>query len=557
MPIVVVGNVFVDIKGFPEGNYIPAGRNAGKIEIVHGGVGRNVAEDIANLELRPRFVSMVDESAEGGEVVRKLKNHKTDVDYVVAVPDGMGMWLAVFDSSGDIAGSISKRPNMLPLVDLLEEKGDEIFRESDSTFFCRIRDLFSSELKTMYNTLESQNAWHAESFINDADAWQAQFPEELWRLDIERKYIRTYTSTHINGEGDSQFLVNMANGKMKYPVKQWERSQEKYMASKYQSSLAANDNAVLRCATPEGTLVVPRNYRLKLTPYDYVYLNVAYGTTSPIQLRAEPNITYEIPFTGDSTDIISIYSASCLRSLGDLSTCYPATVDTIRAIRIKELIVGNETDGYDNPYFTTLSLGANPLLEVLNLENVSGLTQSLELSLLTNLRELYAHGTNSKGVVFANAGKIEIAELPAITSMTMKNLIYLTTLDVTDFSKLTTLTVENCNTIDLLTIFNSAPNLNRVRVIGVDWTLEDTSLLERIYEMSGIDKNGYNADQSVLSGTVHVPVIRQQQLYNYQQAWSDLEIVADTIIEQFAIVESNSTFSSFSSIFLFFSSIES
>lgn len=132
MPIVVVGNVFVDIKGFPEGNYIPAGRNAGKIEIVHGGVGRNVAEDIANLELRPRFVSMVDESAEGGEVVRKLKNHKTDVDYVVAVPDGMGMWLAVFDSSGDIAGSISKRPNMDAMVELLRQQGDEIFRDADS-----------------------------------------------------------------------------------------------------------------------------------------------------------------------------------------------------------------------------------------------------------------------------------------------------------------------------------------------------------------------------------------------------------------------------------------
>ena len=52
MPIVVVGNVFVDFKGFPEGAYIPAGRNAGRVEIVHGGVGRNVAEDIANVELR-------------------------------------------------------------------------------------------------------------------------------------------------------------------------------------------------------------------------------------------------------------------------------------------------------------------------------------------------------------------------------------------------------------------------------------------------------------------------------------------------------------------------
>ena len=49
MPIVVVGNVFVDFKGFPEGAFIPTGRNAGRVEIVHGGVGRNVAEDIANV----------------------------------------------------------------------------------------------------------------------------------------------------------------------------------------------------------------------------------------------------------------------------------------------------------------------------------------------------------------------------------------------------------------------------------------------------------------------------------------------------------------------------
>ncbi len=132
MSIVVVGNVFVDIKGFPDNQYIPSGRNAGRIEIVHGGVGRNVAEDIANLELRPRFVSMVDETAQGQEVIRKLRNHKADVDYVVAVPDGMGMWMAIFDNSGDVVGSISKRPRMEAMVQLLEEKGDEIFRDADS-----------------------------------------------------------------------------------------------------------------------------------------------------------------------------------------------------------------------------------------------------------------------------------------------------------------------------------------------------------------------------------------------------------------------------------------
>ena len=52
MGIVVIGTSFVDIKGFPEDTYIPTGRNVGRVEYIHGGVARNVVEDIANMELR-------------------------------------------------------------------------------------------------------------------------------------------------------------------------------------------------------------------------------------------------------------------------------------------------------------------------------------------------------------------------------------------------------------------------------------------------------------------------------------------------------------------------
>ena len=132
MAIVVVGAVFVDIKGFPDDLYSPTGRNAGRVEMVHGGVGRNVAEDIANVELRPRFVSIVDDTANGAEVLRKLGKHKVNTDYVLTRKDGMGIWLAVFDNTGDLAGSISKRPSLDALIPLLDEKGDEIFRDADS-----------------------------------------------------------------------------------------------------------------------------------------------------------------------------------------------------------------------------------------------------------------------------------------------------------------------------------------------------------------------------------------------------------------------------------------
>ena len=132
MSIVVIGATFVDIKGFPEDIYIPTGRNVGHIEYIHGGVARNVVEDIANVELCPTFVGIVDNTPLGDDVLQKLKNHKVNVDYVLTLPDGMGTWLAVFDNNGDVAGSISKRPNMMPILDLLEEKGDEIFASADS-----------------------------------------------------------------------------------------------------------------------------------------------------------------------------------------------------------------------------------------------------------------------------------------------------------------------------------------------------------------------------------------------------------------------------------------
>ena len=132
MGIVVFGSVFVDIKGYPYGPYIPAGRNAGTVIQVHGGVSRNVVEDIANVELRPTFVSVVDKTALSTEVIDKLKRHKVNTDYIRRTDDGLGTWLAVFNESGDIVASISKRPELDAIADICAQYGDEIVRDCDS-----------------------------------------------------------------------------------------------------------------------------------------------------------------------------------------------------------------------------------------------------------------------------------------------------------------------------------------------------------------------------------------------------------------------------------------
>lgn len=155
MSIVVIGDVFVDIKGFPEDTYMPTGRNVGRVEYVHGGVARNVVEDIANMELRPTYIGIVDDTPMGNEVLTKLKKHKVNCDYVLTVPDGMGLWLAVFDNNGDVAGSISKRPDAYPIVDLLDEKGDEIFQNADSVVLQV--DLHKDIVKRVFDLADKYN----------------------------------------------------------------------------------------------------------------------------------------------------------------------------------------------------------------------------------------------------------------------------------------------------------------------------------------------------------------------------------------------------------------
>ena len=60
MSVIVIGSVFVDIKGYPLDTFDPKGRNAGRMEEMHGGVARNMVEDIANAQLRPIFLGLVD-----------------------------------------------------------------------------------------------------------------------------------------------------------------------------------------------------------------------------------------------------------------------------------------------------------------------------------------------------------------------------------------------------------------------------------------------------------------------------------------------------------------
>ena len=146
-------------------------------------------------------------------------------------------------------------------IDYVDGTSDWVWNAPQHVFFLRLRELFDEELCELYTELESLGAWSSTGLINQFNEWQSQFPEELWRTDIERKYIRTYTGSFINGEAKPEFLKERANGRKKTQRAQFEKNQEKYMSSKFGGTVASADDVILRCSVPNTDLAVTPNFQ--------------------------------------------------------------------------------------------------------------------------------------------------------------------------------------------------------------------------------------------------------------------------------------------------------
>lgn len=132
MGIVVIGATFIDLKGYPFHTFISDGRNAGVVEQVHGGVCRNIAHDIANSHLKPTFLSVLDHTGLSTEILDALNQANCETKYIQRTDSGLGKWLAIFNEKGDVYGSISQRPDLSALIDVLKKDGDVIFSNCDS-----------------------------------------------------------------------------------------------------------------------------------------------------------------------------------------------------------------------------------------------------------------------------------------------------------------------------------------------------------------------------------------------------------------------------------------
>lgn len=300
------------------------------------------------------------------------------------------------------------------------EGGAAVYNGQDSVMWCNIRDAFRGELADMYIRLRNQALIDYNEVERRFEEHQHKWPEVILNIDAQNKYIAPLPG--------ADYLA-MLQGNKEQQRKWWLYNRFKYMDSKYTGGDATADRIAFRTYIKAGQ---PKP-DIKVIPYASIYASASFANGYPlVSERAkvrDVEVVLKNPFKTEEiyTDQeVSIYSASQLKSVGDLSGFYLDTLDISKATRLQELKVGDASADYSNPYLKTLAVGANTLLRKIDARNCknlgatgAGTTPAPNLSGCISLEEAYFTGTKITGLRLPDGGTLKKLHLPG-TMLSLK-----------------------------------------------------------------------------------------------------------------------------------------
>lgn len=106
--VLVIGSAGVDIKGRPLSDLLYGADNLGEVRQSVGGVARNIAENLARLEINTTILTAVGQDVPGDRVLDQCRKSGINCDYVLR-PAGArtGSHIALLDTAGDLNVALS------------------------------------------------------------------------------------------------------------------------------------------------------------------------------------------------------------------------------------------------------------------------------------------------------------------------------------------------------------------------------------------------------------------------------------------------------------------
>lgn len=399
-----------------------------------------------------------------------------------------------------------------------------VWNGEESVLWKNVELSYSEEIVALYKRIRSENILKYEDILqvlnhDQADKWC----ESIYNSDQSFKYIEPNVD---------EYLMDAHGSREEHRI-WWLYNRLNYMDSKYSAGSYMSDYLTMRIYNPTNCPIKP-NFDFNLVPYMDEYVRVKYGSTI-ISRRGYKNskVFVEAPSGNYNDTETIIYGASRLKDIGDLSLKYPNTVDVSKATSLTSLIIGRDDTEYVNTNLTSLKLGNNKMLRVIDARGCVNLVQPLDLTGCDNIEEVYVNRTGVTSVILPKASHLKkIYYSDSMTRLELKNMnIALSQTNITGdiYKKCNTIIVENCPNIDTFSMVGDILTsdkhvLEKLRITGIDGYLDDITVLEKILDLKGIDGNGNELNIPYISGKLTIGIVTKLQLAYYKKAFPDLKI---------------------------------
>ena len=106
--IVVIGGANIDIQGIPKSKLTYKDSNIGEVRISLGGVGRNIAENCARLNIPTRLISVIGDDLYGQQMLKHAQTINLHMQDCLIIPQTpTSTYVSILDESRDLAVSVN------------------------------------------------------------------------------------------------------------------------------------------------------------------------------------------------------------------------------------------------------------------------------------------------------------------------------------------------------------------------------------------------------------------------------------------------------------------
>ena len=393
----------------------------------------------------------------------------------------------------------------------LDASGNHYWNGSDNVLYNTVEAAYYDELRaTMNSILTGMASLGGGSVAACMEKYyfyiQKYFPAVAYNETARLLYEEAAVHYNDGSYTPSTTPLSQSLGDQLQAELEWWKRREVYVSSYAKYGAFSVKDGTVGDASGSGALVFRSitdtdgntpNYKFTVVPAIWLYPSFAKGTTEydgNTRVKAGDSFTSSV-ISADGNTNIYIRGINYFKSIGKFGDKPIAEQFNLAADKLVEFDASIPTDKAQQFRPSQMSI-TTPLMSNLNLEGVSTIVGSIDLSNLTKLKTINLKGTGATSVKIPQSRTVEAINLPTVTDIELEEVPNLSVFTIESLNNLQNITIGNNvgSGFDIVTLLSDCMGYNiklgKLIINNVNINNLDHTILEYIADIPEVSITG-------------------------------------------------------------------